>query len=66
MTLCLLRDSCGPCPLYDYIWSWLRWVCFHGFYEEQKERAGRNLSLLQGALEYTLGDIPFGRKAALG
>lgn len=33
---------------------------FMVFYEEQKERAGRNLSLLQGAQEYTLGDIPFG------
>lgn len=56
-------------PVYEYIRSWLRGLDFYGLLFSsftKKERTGRNLSSLQGALEYTLGDISIGWKAALG
>lgn len=57
----LLGQFVRVVPVYDYIWSWLNAVDFDGSHERVKgERAGRHLSFLQGASEYTLGNIPNG------
>lgn len=44
MPLCLLRGSCGSCPLYDYIWSRLCWVVFSWILRRTK-REGRTESV---------------------